>query len=114
MSHGYWVYVHCCGSCVFTQNDCPCGVPLPRLSYLLVFDRRPDLVLQDHGIDTVPALHAAEGLDAVFAGVIQVVVPLVHEQTPATSAGSCVELFARGKGPRGMSTSAFCHSFVSH
>ena len=61
---------------------------MPHLPYLLAFDRRPDLVLQDHGIDTVPALHAAEGFDVVFAGVIQVVVPLGHEQARATSAGS--------------------------
>ena len=80
---------------------------MSHLSYLLVFDRRPDLVLQDHGIDTVSALHAAEGLDAVFAGVIQVVVPLVYEQPPATSAGSRAELLARGMGPLGMFTSAF-------
>ena len=53
---------------------------MPHLPYGLAFDRRQDLVLQDHGIDAVPALHTAEGLDIVFAGVIQVVVPLVHEQ----------------------------------
>ena len=78
---------------------------MSHLTYLSVFDQRPDLVLQDHGIDTVPALHTAEGLDAVFAGVIQVVVLLVREQARATSAGFCVELFARGKGP---------NSFVSY
>lgn len=72
---------------------------MPHLPYLLAFDRRPDLVPQDHGIDTVSALHAAEGLDVVFAGVIQVVIPLVHEQAGATSAGSRAELLARGKGP---------------
>jgi hypothetical protein len=113
-SRAYWVYVRCCGSCEFAQHDGPRGVPLPHLPYLLPFDRRPDLVPQDHGIDTVPALHATEGLDAVFAGVIQVVVPLVHEQAFATSAGSCAELFARGMGPNGISTSAFCHRSLSH
>jgi hypothetical protein len=72
---------------------------MPHPPYAPALDRRPDLVLQDHGIDTVSALHAAEGLDAVFAGVIQLVVPFVHEQAPATSAGSSAELLARGKGP---------------
>jgi hypothetical protein len=87
---------------------------LPHLPDLLAFDRRPDLVLQDHGIDTVSALHTAEGFDAVFARVIQVVVPLIYEQAAATSAGSRAELLARRKGQHGMSISAFCHSSVSH
>lgn len=87
---------------------------MPRPSDALALDRRPDLVPQDHGIDTVPALHAAEGLDAVFARVIQVIVPFVYEQAPATSAGSRAELLTCGKGPNGISTPAFCHSSISH
>jgi hypothetical protein len=86
---------------------------MPHRLYVLAFDRRLDLVLQDDGIDTVSALHATEGLGVVFAGVIQVVVPLVHKQARATSTGSRVELLARGKEPKGLSIPAFCHSSVS-
>jgi hypothetical protein len=45
----------------------------------MTFDLWPDLVLQDDRIDAVSALHAAEGLDVVFAAGKRVVVPLVHE-----------------------------------
>jgi hypothetical protein len=72
------------------------------------------LVLQNHRIDTVSALHAAEGLDTVFARAFQVVVPLIHEQARATSAGFRVELYARVKGPHSLATSDFCHRFVTH
>ena len=99
----------CCGSCEFAQYACPCGVPWPRLPFWLAFDRWLDSVLQDYGIDTVSALHTAEGLDVVFTGVMQVVVPLGHEQARATSTGSRRELFARWKRPNGISTSVLFH-----
>ena len=105
----YSFYVRCCGSCEFAQHNCPRGVPWPRPLYLLAFGRRPDLVLQDHGIDTVSALHAAEGFKVVGAGVMQVVVPLGHEKARATSTGSRRELFAGWKGPNGFSTSVLFH-----
>jgi hypothetical protein len=82
--------------------------------YVLAFNRGPDLVLHDHGIDTVPALHAAEGFDAVFAGVRQVIAPFVHEQAVATSARSRRELLARHEEPNGMSIPAFCRSSESY
>lgn len=49
------------------------------LLYRMAHDRKPNLVLQDHGIDTVPALHAAEGFGIVYTAILQVVVPLGHE-----------------------------------
>ena len=84
----------CCGSCEFAQYACPCGVPWPRLPFWLAFDRWLDSVLQDYGIDTVSALHTAEGLDVVFTGVMEVVVPLRYEQARTTSAGSRRQLLA--------------------
>jgi hypothetical protein len=71
----------------------------------MAFDRWLDLVLQDHWIDTVSALHAAEGFKVVGAGIMQVVVPLGHEQARTTSTGSRRELFARWKRSNGISTS---------
>ena len=84
----------CCGSWEFAQYACPCGVPWPRLPFWLAFDRWLDSVLQDYGIDTVSALHTAEGLDVVFTGVMEVVVPLRYEQARTTSAGSRRQLLA--------------------
>ncbi|MGZ8380827.1 MAG: hypothetical protein ACXWWH_04495 [Nitrospira sp.] len=40
------------------------------LLYRMAHDRQPNLVLQDHGIVTVPTLHAAERLDLVFTGIL--------------------------------------------
>lgn len=77
------------------------------LLYRMAHDRQPNLVLQDHGIDTVPALHAAEGFGIVFAGILQVVVPLGHEQASTTSAASRRELPACGKRLYDQPTSAF-------
>lgn len=89
-------------SCVLAQDGGPCGVPRPHLPYLLACDRCLDLVLQDHRIDTVTALHATKGLDAVFTGATQAVVPLAHEQACATSARSCRKLLACRKGSNDM------------
>jgi hypothetical protein len=82
---------------------------LGRGPYWLAFVRRTDLVLQDDGIDTVPALHATEGLDVMVTGVMQIVVPLVHKQARATSAGSRQKLLARRMGPKGLPTSDLFH-----
>jgi hypothetical protein len=75
----------------------------------MVFDRWPDLVLQDHRIDTVSALDAAEGFKVIGAGVMQVVVPFGYEQARAARAGFRPELFARWKGSNGISTSILFH-----
>ena len=72
-----------------------------------------DLVLQDHRIDTVSALHTPEGFKVVGAGVMQVVVPLGHEQARAARAGSRRELFARWKRPNGLSTCVLVHRFTT-
>jgi len=74
---------------------------MPHLSYGQAFERRPDLVLQDDGIDAMPALHTTESFDVVFTGVV----PLVHEQATATSAGLRRELLACGKGLNGIAFS---------
>jgi hypothetical protein len=78
-------------------------------SYAYPFNRRSALVLHDHGIDSVTALHAAEDLGVVVVGIVQVIAPVVYEQARATSAGSRVELFVRRKKPNGMSISTLCH-----
>lgn len=88
---------------------CPRRVLTLHLPYLVAFDQWLDLVLQDHRIDTVSALHAAEGFKMVGAGVMQVVVPLGHEQARTTSTGSRRELFARWKQPNGISTFILVH-----
>jgi hypothetical protein len=75
----------------------------------MAFDRWLDLVLQDHWIDTVSALHAAKSVKVVGAGIMHVVVPLGHEQARATSTGSRRELFARWKRPNGIFTSVLVH-----
>jgi hypothetical protein len=108
VSHRF-LLCRCRGSCEFVHYACPCGVPWPRRPYCLAFDRWPDLVLQNDGIDTVPALHTTEGLDMVFTGVMQVVIPLAHEQARATSAGSRQKLLARRMGPKGLPTSDLFH-----
>jgi len=77
-------------------------------------NRQSELVLQDQRINTVSALHAAENLDIVFAGVTQVKTPVVHEQAGATSAGSRRELFTRREEPNSLIIPAFCHSAASH
>lgn len=98
---------------MFTQEGCPPGVPLPRLPYWLFFARWPDLILQDHGVDTVTALHATKGLDAVFTGAAQAVVPLAHEQARATSAGFGRELLVHGKGSNHAPGIRLLHSFAT-
>ena len=87
---------------------------MPRLPYARGFDRQEDLVLHDDGIDTVPALHTAQDLGVVFTRVIHIVIPLVHEQARATSAGSRVELVARGNEPNGISSLDACHNSDLH
>lgn len=82
---------------------------MPDFSDRLTFDLQPDLVLQDDGINAVSTLHAAKGLDVRFAAGKRVVVPLVHEQTRATSAGSRVQLPACGKGANGIFISVLYH-----
>jgi len=39
-----------------------------------------DLIPQDHRVDTVPALDATEDFGIMFAGVNQVVAPVMYEQ----------------------------------
>lgn len=106
--HTYSFWARCCSSCEFTQRARPGGVSWPRLPYWFAFVRWPELVLQDDGIDTVSALHATKGLE-VWAGVIQIIVPLGHEQARAASAGSRAELLARWKGLNSMPTSGLFH-----
>ena len=69
------------------------------------------MVPQDHRIDTVPALHATEDLGVVFAGVNQVVAPVMYEQACATSAGSRAELLAGREEPNTMSIPVLGHRF---
>ena len=90
------------------------GTLRPHSPHVTSCNRQSDLVLQDQRINTVPALHAAENLDVVFAGVTQVITPVVHEQAGATSAGSRRELFDRREEPNGLIVPAFCHSAASH
>lgn len=78
---------------------------MPQAPYSLAFASRLDLVPQDHRINAVPALHTAQNFGVVFAGVRQVIAPLVHQQTRATNAGSRVVLLVRLKEPNGMSIS---------
>ena len=68
-----------------------------------------DLVLEDDRINTVPALHATEDLGVVFAGVTQVVAPVVHEQAGAPSAGSRRELLTRREEPHSLSIPVLGH-----
>jgi len=82
---------------------------MPLLPHALASNGWPYLVLQDHGIDTVSALHATETLNVVSTRVTRIIVPLVYEQAPATSARSRVELIARGKRSNELTTSAFRH-----
>lgn len=109
MSRACSCYAHRCGSCEVAHHGYPRGGPWPHLPYLLAFESEPDLVLQDDGIDTVPALHATKGLDVVVTGVIRAVVPLAHEQTSAPSARSRVELLACGRGVNRLSPFALFH-----
>jgi hypothetical protein len=90
-------YARGCGSRLFTHDVLLRRGTMSHLPDRMVHDRQPNLVLQDYGIDTVSALHAAEGLDLVFTGILQVVVPLGHEQASTTSAASRRELPACGK-----------------
>ena len=61
-----------------------------------------DLVLENHRINAVPALHTAEDRRNVFAGVIQVIAPVVHEQAVAPNAGSGRELLALHEEPHSL------------
>jgi hypothetical protein len=90
-------YARCCGSRLLTHDVLLRRGTMSHLPDRMAHDRQPNLVLQDHGIDTVSALYAAEGLDLVFTGILQVVVPLGHEQASTTSAASRRELPDCGK-----------------
>src|SRR5262245_50305758 len=96
-------------SCDSTHHHCLHRVRMPLRPYSLGSKRWSCLILQDDRIDTVSALHAAEGLDVVSTGVTRIVVPLVYEQASATSARFRVELIARGKRSNDLFTFAFCH-----
>src|SRR5580765_3012867 len=106
--------VRCCGSCFCLRQGCLHAVFVPHMPHARGFDRQQYLVLHDDGIDTVPALHAAERFEVVFTRVTRVVVPLVYEQARATGAGSRVELLVRGKQPNGMSSPDVCHNPALH
>lgn len=58
-------------------------------------------------------LHPAEGLDAVGADIIQVGVPLGHEEAVATSTGFRAKLLMHGKGPNDLSTSVLFHCSIT-
>lgn len=70
--------------------------------------------MQDDRVNTLPTLHAAKDLDVVFIGVIQVVIPLGHEQTRATSAGFSRELLDRMRRQSGICSSAYFHHSVTY
>ena len=79
----------------------------------LAFGRRNDLVLQNHRIHTVAALHTPQDDGEIIAGVVEFVAPLVHQQAAASGAGSRVELIARGKELNSPATPDLCRSFLS-
>lgn len=82
-------------------------------SHVLLRNRRAELVLQDQRINTVPTLHTPQNCRNTFAGVIQVLAPVVHEQAFATSTGSRRELLALREEPNGLSSPAFRHNAAS-
>jgi hypothetical protein len=60
------------------------------------------------------ALHATEDLSVVLTNLNQLVTPVIHEQTGATSAGPCVELLPSSKKLKGMFFPAVAHSSNRH
>jgi hypothetical protein len=57
----------------------------------------------------VSALNTAQDLGIVFAGVIQVIAPLLHKQAVASDAASRVELLGQREERKSMSILALCH-----
>ncbi|MEP6933540.1 MAG: hypothetical protein ABI988_06320 [Nitrospirota bacterium] len=86
---------------------------MSHLTYGLAFNRSPDLVVQDYRVNTLSTLHAAKGLYVGFIGVMQLMIPLGHEQARTTSTTLSRELLARGKRPNGISTSLLFYRYAT-
>jgi hypothetical protein len=52
---------------------------MPNLPFGLKCAGRPELVLQDDRVNTIPALHTTETLGMVIASLLQVIRPFMHE-----------------------------------
>ncbi|MEO8340754.1 MAG: hypothetical protein ABI604_13730 [Nitrospirota bacterium] len=86
---------------------------MPHLTYGLALNRPPDLVVQDYRVNTLSTLHAAKGLDVGFIDVMQLMIPLGHEQARTTSTRLSRELVARGKRPNGISTPVLFYRYAT-
>lgn len=80
-------------SCDLGQRDRSEGVLVPSPPHARVFVHRPGLVQQDHEVNAVATLYATEGMGVGFVRMGQIIAPVMHEQTGATGARSCEELF---------------------
>lgn len=85
---------------------------MPDLPFGLKCARQPELVLQDDRVNAVPALHAAKRLDIVVARILQVVIPLAHEQTLTPDTGPRRKLLGDWKRPNGRPAVVLLHHFV--